>query len=180
MSSYPSKDSCRLPSQSRSLASGYKKEKSGLESLNTYRKITLGEYQALRGKSTPHAISTMSVFTIKRDENLLPHHAKSRIVVLGNHEERVWSELDKFAPVLRGDSLCFLVSMAVQQSCPLHQGDCKNVFCQGILPSDKVTIVCPPSGDPDANPQEYWLLWCTLFGLRRSPHHWYNKNNAIL
>jgi hypothetical protein len=44
----------------------------------------------------------------------------------------------------------------------------------------KVTIVRPPSGDPDADPQEYWLLLCTLYGLQRSPRHWYNKINAIL
>jgi hypothetical protein len=37
----------------------------------------------------------------------------------------------------------------------------------------------PPSSDPDAKPHEYWLLRCTLYGLGRSPHHWYNKINAI-
>ncbi len=38
----------------------------------------------------------------------------------------------------------------------------------------------PPSGDPDAEPGEYWLLLCTLYGLRCSPCHWYDKINAIL
>jgi hypothetical protein len=93
----------------------YQEEKSGLESLNTYRKSTLGKYQVLRKKGAPCAILTMCVLTIKWDENLLPQQAKPCIVVLGNHEDRVWSKLDKFAPVLRGDSLRFLVSMAVQQ-----------------------------------------------------------------
>jgi hypothetical protein len=41
-------------------------------------------------------------------------------------------------------------------------------------------IVRPPSGDPEADPQEYWLLLKTLYGLRRSPRHWYDKINAIL
>jgi hypothetical protein len=111
--------------------------------------------------------------------NTSPHQAKSCIVVLGNHEDRIWSKPDKFEPVLGGDSLHFLVSMAVQHRCPLCQGDCKNAFCQGILPPDKVTIVSPPSGDPDADPQEYWLLLCTLYGLQWSPRHWYDKINAI-
>jgi hypothetical protein len=160
----------------------YKEEKSGPESLDTYRNSTLGdgEYQALREKGAPHAIPTMCVLIIKRDGNLLPQHAKSRIVVLGNHKDRVWSKLDEFAPVFRGDSLCFLVSMAVQQCQPIHQGDCKNVFCQGLLHPKEVTIVRPPSGDPDAEPHKYWLLRRTLYGLRRSPHHWYDKINAIL
>jgi hypothetical protein len=38
----------------------------------------------------------------------------------------------------------------------------------------------PPSGDPDAKPHKYWLLWRTLYGLRCSPHHWCDKINAFL
>jgi hypothetical protein len=116
-----------------------KEEKSGLESLDTYCKLTLGKYRALCKKGAPRAIPDMCVLTIKWDENLLPQHAKSRIVVLGNHKDRVWSKLDKFAPVLQIDSLRFLVSMAVQQRRPLRQGDCKNAFCQGILAEHSLT-----------------------------------------
>ncbi len=83
-------------------------------------------------------------------------------------------------PVLRQDSLRFLTSLAVQKRRALRQGDCKNAFCQGVLPPEEITIVRPPSGDPDANPTEYWLLLKTLYGLRRSPRHWYDKINAIL
>jgi hypothetical protein len=43
----------------------YKKDKSGLESLNTYRKLTLGKYRALRKKGTPCAIPTLCVSTIE-------------------------------------------------------------------------------------------------------------------
>jgi hypothetical protein len=69
-------------------------------------------------------------------------------VVLGNHEDGDWSKSNKFAPILQNESLCLLVSMAVKKQRPLHQGDCKNAFCQGILPPEEVTIVCPPSGNP--------------------------------
>jgi len=141
------------------------------ESLDAYRKITLGEYCALRKKGAPKAIPTMCVLTIKKDENLLPLCAKSRIVVLGNHEDPLWSKSDRFTPVLRQDSLRFLTSLAVQKRRALRQGDCKNAFCQGVLPPEETTIVRPPSGDPDADPNKYWLLLKTLYGLRRSPRH---------
>ncbi len=98
-----------------------------------------------------------------------PHHAKSRIVVLGNHEDRVWTKPEKYAPVLRPDSLRLMVSMAMERHTFLKQGDCKNAFCQGILPDDEVTIVKPPIDDPDAKKDEYWLLKRTLYGLRCSP-----------
>ncbi len=43
-----------------------------------------------------------------------------------------------------------------------------------------MTIVRPPSGNPEAAPDEYWLLKRTQYGLRWSPRHWYDKINAIL
>ncbi len=105
----------------------------------------------------------------------MPLWAKSRIVVLGNRESRDCSKSDCFAPVLWFDSLRFLVSLSTQHRWPLTQGDCKNAFCQGILLPEETTIVRPPSGDPDASKDEYWLLLKTLYGLCRSPHHWYEK-----
>ena len=97
-----------------------------------------------------------------------------------NHEVRVWSKSDCHAPILRGDLFHFLVSLVVEKRRPLCQGDCKNPFCHGVLPPDETTIVHPPHGNPKADPQEYWLFLKTLYGLRRSPRHWYDKINAIL
>jgi hypothetical protein len=100
----------------------------------------------------------MCVLTIKPDEMLRPHRAKARIVVLGNHEDRIWTKSDKYAPVLHSNTLRLLTSIAVERRCTLKQGDCKNTFCQGILPPDEITIVKPPIGDPDAKDGKYWLL----------------------
>ncbi len=74
----------------------------------------------------------------------MPLRAKSRIVILGNQEDRDWLKSDRFTPVLRFDSLQFLVSLAVQRHRGLKQGNCKNAFCQGILPTKEITIVRPP------------------------------------
>jgi hypothetical protein len=110
----------------------------------------------------------------------MPLRAKSRILVLGNQECCDWSKSDRFAPVLWFDSLCFLVSLVVQRPCGLKQGDCKNAFCQGILPLDEIKIVCPLSVDPDAPKDEYWLLQKTLYSLHCSPCHWYEPIDSIL
>ena len=104
----------------------------------------------------------MFILTIKKGKQLRPLRAKLRIVILGNHKDRVWAKSEKFSPVLCQDSLRFLTSMAVASRHPLRQGDCKNAFCQGILPADEITIVRPPSGDSEAAPDEYWLLKRTL------------------
>ena len=158
----------------------FREEKDGIQSQHTYDVLSLAEYRALREKGAPRAIPTMCVLTIKPDELLRPHRAKARIVVLGNHEDRIWTKSEKYAPVLRPDTLRFIVSLAVERHRTLRQGDCKNAFCQGILPPDEITIVKPPIGDPDATKDEYWLLKRTLYGLRRSPKHWYDKIRKIL
>ncbi len=155
-------------------------EKRSIQELVTYKKITLGKYWALREKGAPRAIPTMCVLTIKTDANLRPLWAKSQIIVLGNYKDCMWKKSKKFSPVLHQDFLCFLTSMAIASHCPLCQGDCKNAFCQGILPPNEITIVCPPSKDPEATPDKYWLLKWTLYGLWRSPRHWYDEISAIL
>ncbi len=148
--------------------------------MDTYDTITLAQYRALHEKGALGAIPTMCVLTIKPDEMINLHRAKSCIVVLENHEERIWSKSDKYTPVLRPDTMHLIVSMAVEQQRTLQQGNCKNAFCQGILPPNEITIVKPPFGDPDAKKDEYWLLKWTLYGLCRSPRHWYVKIKSIL
>jgi hypothetical protein len=110
-------------------------EKRGIQSFNTYMKITLGEYRALRERGAPRAIPTMCILTIKKNEQLRPLRAKLRIVVLGNHEDRPWSKSDKLAPVLHQDSLCFLTSMAVASCRPPLSGRLQKRFLPGYSPS---------------------------------------------
>jgi hypothetical protein len=73
-----------------------------------------------------------------------------------------------------------IVSMAIEGQRTLQQGNCKNAFCQGILPPGKITIAKPPLGDPDAKKDKYWLLKQKLYGLRRSPRYWYVKIKSVL
>ncbi len=58
------------------------KEKRGIQSMNTYCKITLGNDCALHVEGAPKAIPTMCVLTVKRDENLNPLQAKSWMLSL--------------------------------------------------------------------------------------------------
>jgi len=73
-----------------------------------------------------------------------------------------------------------MTSSAVQHRRKHKQGDCKNAFCNPDLPLEETTIVRPPLGDPDAKEGEYWLLHKTLYGLCRSPKHWFDMLVSIL
>ncbi len=103
-------------------------EKDGIRSQDTYDVLTLDQYRAYCAQGAPRAIPTMCVLTIEPDKMLWPHRAKSRIIVLGNHKDWIWSKPENYGPVLCPDTLRIIVSMAVQQRCTLKQGDCKNAF----------------------------------------------------
>ena len=80
---------------------------------------------------------------------------KLLIVALGNLERQSWSREDKYAPVLSATACRSLVSMAVSDGHRLKQGDCKNAFCNGILPDDEICIVKPPIGCPRSKPGSF-------------------------
>eukprot|EP00804_Cyclotella_cryptica_P002399 CCRYP_004096-RA/>CCRYP_004096-RA protein AED:0.22 eAED:0.22 QI:0/0/0/1/0/0/3/0/917 len=145
------------------------------ERLDVFERITKKQYLLLkRSGCIGKALPSMCVLVIKPDKDGYPVRAKSRIVVLGNFEDHYYSKSQRYAPVLKYSSLCLLCSKAVGEKCILKQGDCKNAFCHATLPDDELTVVRPPVGDPEYNKDTYWLLNKTLYGLRRSPHHWYN------
>ena len=69
--------------------------------------------------------------------------------------------------------------MATESCRILKQGDCKSTFCNAKLPDYKVTIIKPPSGDPDSHKNVFWLLKKTIYGLGRSSRHWHKMINSI-
>ena len=116
----------------------------------------------------------MCVLVVENDKDGKPLCAKSPIVVLWNFEDRLYQKSQRYAPVLKYISLRPLTSKSVGDKFILQQDDFKNAFCNSTLPDNEVTVIRPPIVDLDFQEDEYWLLNKTLYGLRRSPHHWYN------
>ena len=157
----------------------YDEEYDGLRDLDTYEVITEEQYAYYKSKGYA-AIPTMNLFVVKPDAFGNPYRAKSRIVVLGNLERKTWTRDDRYAPVLQQESARLLVSIAVDKGRKLKQGDCKNAFCQPSLPPEECTIIMPPKGCPRSKPGTYWKLKKTLYGLARSPKHWYETFSTVL
>ena len=117
---------------------------------------------------------------IKYDEYGKPKRAKYRIVALGNLESHKWSKLDCYAPVMNLLELRLLVALAVKNKRVLKSGDVKQAFVQATLPPEEQYIVKPPPGCPYTPKGTYWKLLRTLYGLRRSPRHWFDRATTIL
>ena len=98
--------------------------------MDVYEKINKKQYLLLRRKGLiPKAIPSTCVLVVKPDRDGKPSRAKSRIVVLGNFEDRLYAKAQRYAPVLKYNSLRLLTSNAVSHRRVLQQGDCKNDFC---------------------------------------------------
>ena len=82
--------------------------------------------------------------------------------------------------MLKYSALCLLTACMCSKRRVLQQADCENVFCQATLPDNERIAIRSPVGDPAYSNDEYWLLNKTLYGLRRSPKHWYNMFTSIL
>ena len=67
-----------------------------MNDLDMFTKISEVEYQRLLKTYGDEAgvIPTMNILTIKEGKENHPIQAKSRIVVLGNHEKRIWTRKD--------------------------------------------------------------------------------------
>jgi hypothetical protein len=117
----------------------YIEEAMGLKEQDTYVVINAKQYE--KEYLDIQIIPTMNVQTLKKDENGALDRVKSRIIALGNFEDRIWEKSGKYASVLRNESSRALTSMAVEAGRWEKQGDCKNAFVQSYFPKDE-TIVC--------------------------------------
>ena len=90
----------------------------------------------------------MCVLVVKNGKDGKPLSAKSRIVVLGNFEDRLYQKYQRYAPVLKYISLRLLKTKSVGDKQILQQDYCKNAFCNVTLPNDDITVIRPPIGDP--------------------------------
>ena len=114
----------------------------------------------------------MCVLVVKNEKYGKPLRAKSRIVVLGNFEDRLYQKSQLYAPVIKYSSLHLLTEKGVGDKRILQQGYYNNAFRNTKLPDDGVTVIRPTIGEPVFKDNEYWLIKKILYGLRLSPHQW--------
>ena len=145
----------------------------------TWEYISETEYQDLH-KVIGNALPTMALSKIKKDENGRPDRAKYRIVVLGNLDPHDWTSQDCFAPVLSPLELKLLVAISTHLKTIPKTGDVAQAFVQSVLPDDEQYVIRPPKGCPITPSQTYLLLKKTLYGLKRSPKHWYETCKKTL
>jgi len=156
----------------------YNEEFDGLASLPTWEVFTESQFKTL-SKGTK-ALPSMAIATIKYDAFNHPKRAKYHIVILGNHDYHTWSKESTAAPVMSQLEPCLLTSLAISQQRVLKNCDIKQAFVQSSLPADEHYFIRPPKGSPRSQPDTYWKLLRSLYGLRCAPKLWYEKLSSHL
>jgi hypothetical protein len=167
------------PDDKQTWDAAYKHEYDGLTDIDTWEVITEEEYNNMK-HILGNLLPTMAISVIKHDGEGNPVHAKYRIVALGNLDPHDWSKNDCFAPVLSQMELRFLTALAVKNKCIPKTGDVTQAFCQSYLPEGEDYVCRPPPGCPLTPPKTYWKLKKTLYGLKRSPRHFYELAKKTL
>ena len=165
------------PNDRTILTAAYREEYFGLKDFPAWFTITEQQYQQMKHK-VGNPLPTMAISTINKNGS--PKRAKYRIVVLGNLDNHHWAKSQTYTPVLNLVELRLITSLAIHHKRVLKSGDFKQAFCQAILPKDQQYVLSPPPGCPFTPPNTYWLLKRTLYVLKRSLKHWFDKATSIL
>ena len=82
--------------------------------MDVIERINKKQYLALRRSGKiPKALPSMCVLVVKHIKDGKPNRAKSRIVVLGDFEDKLYEKSQRYAPVLKYSSLHLLTAKCV-------------------------------------------------------------------
>lgn len=123
------------------------------------------------------ALKTMWVFKTKLDSdgNIQTH--KARLVAKGCAQISGLDYTEKFSPVIRYNSIRFLVALAARQRFRIEQMDAVTAFLQGEL-SDEIYIQQPENFSD--NSSRVCRLKKAMYGLKQSSREWNRKLNDAL
>lgn len=115
------------------------------------------------------------VCTVKQEG--LNDRFKMRIVAKGFTQEIGVNYVDKYAPVMRFETLRLVFNMAALNDWKITQLDAKNAFLNGKL--DYEVYLQPPEGTTK-NKNIVWKLDKSLYGLKQSPRIWFLTIEKVL
>ncbi|RVW73210.1 Retrovirus-related Pol polyprotein from transposon RE2 [Vitis vinifera] len=119
------------------------------------------------------ALGSQWVYRTKYFSNGDIERLKSRLVVLGNHQEVGIDYHETFSPVAKMTTMRAFLAIAASKNWELHQMDVHNAFLHGDL-EEKVYMKLPP-GFERSDPNLVCRLRKSLYGLKQAPRCWFAK-----
>ncbi|KAL5546962.1 hypothetical protein UlMin_006649 [Ulmus minor] len=114
------------------------------------------------------------IFTVKYKVNGSIERFKAKLVAKGFTQSYGIDYQETFVPVAKLNTVQVLLSLAVNQYWPLHQLDVKNAFLNGDL-EEEVYMEVPLGLENPSNCRMVCKLKKSLYGLKQSPHAWFER-----
>ena len=155
--------------------------KEAMKSLD-WQKSMQNEIQALEDNGTwtlehlpagKRALGSQWVYKTKFKSNGEVERLKSRLVVLGNHQQVGIDYHETFAPVAKMTTVRAFLAIAASKNWELHQMDVHNAFLHGDL-DEEIYMKLPP-GFESSDPSLVCRLRKSLYGLKQAPRCWFAK-----
>jgi hypothetical protein len=137
-------------------------EKKSMKEMNTFEEV----------KKVPdgcNIIDSKWVFTTKYDENGEEVRKKARLVARGDRQKEGIDYNETFAPVLKYQTLRYVISYAYEKNLSLGQLDVETAFLNGVL-SEEIYMRLPDGYDE--NERKIVKLIKSIYGLKQSPRCW--------
>ncbi|KAG8478760.1 hypothetical protein CXB51_028634 [Gossypium anomalum] len=155
-----------------------------------WRLAVQAEYDALIAKSTwelyslplsRKAIGCKWLFKIKKNPNGTINRRKARLVAKGCSQVPGYDFTGTFSLVVKLTTIRVILYVAVTKGWPLRQVDVNNAFLNGDL-ADDVFMQQPPGFVQHGSSGEKLVCHLTkaLYGLRQTPHAWFDKLKQFL
>lgn len=151
-----------------------------------WKKAIMDEYDSLLMNKTwnlvdlppnRRAIPCKWVFKTKRDGDGAIVRHKARLVIKGCAQRHGIDYEETFAPVVRYNSLRFLLSLAAQYNLDIEQLDAVSAFLQGDV-EEEIYMVQPEAFVE--NPSKVCRLNKALYGLKQASRLWNKKLDGAL
>ncbi|WJX48823.1 hypothetical protein P8452_35337 [Trifolium repens] len=146
------------------------------------------EMQSLRENNTfelvklpkgKRALKNRWVYRIKQDECTSQRRYKARLVVKGFKQRECIDFGEIFAPVVKMQSIRFVLGLAASLDLEVEQMDVKTAFLHGDLHEE--IYMEQPDGFVEKGKEDYVCkLVKSLYGLKQAPRQWYQKFNSVM
>ena len=154
-------------------------EKAIEEELETLQKA--GTWELTEARPEANIIGSKWVFCAKKDAAGNVIHYKARLVAQGFSQVPGVDYFDTFTPVAKLASIRAILAIAAADDLEMHQIDIKGAYLNGELTKREVIYMQqPPRYHTTSNRGLVCCLRKTLYGLKQSGHHWYQKLVEIM
>lgn len=124
------------------------------------------------------AIPCMWIYRDKFNPDGTIHRHKSRLLACGNSQKEGDDFKETFAPVVKMNTVRYLLRLATAKEWEVHQMDVHNAFLHGDL-QEEVYMRLPP-GFTHSDPTKVCRLNKSIYGLRQAPRCWFAKLSSTL